>query len=376
MEREMNLTKAHDTLLRLFPTRLAVELRGPVGVGKSSVVEQVCADLSKMLEQDVGMVVVMLSTYDQPDVRGFQIPQKNDRGEMIAVFTRPEWFPQPHNVVLFRGGQRLGYVRDIPGAQVPTYGVIFADELGQASDDVKKPFAEVLLNKRIGSFDLPKGWTVWAASNRMKDRSGVLREMAFSQNRKLLLNIDGDVETWVRWAERSGIHPLTIAFVKKNPGSVFKDEVPEQEGPFCTPRSIVNMTISLMALNETIHELANDTVALDVASGWVGQGVGSTYMAFIKLADEIPEIEDIIRDPSGTRLPDRPDVQFVLAQMLAHFMSHKTAGALLTYAMRMPQEMQILTVRAANRRDPTLLQVKEMAEYAMRNQRLILAASG
>src|SRR5690606_40622459 len=48
----------------------------------------------------------------------------------------------------------------------PEVGLLFLDELGQASHDVQKPAAELLLHRQVGSYKLPPGWIVVAATNR------------------------------------------------------------------------------------------------------------------------------------------------------------------------------------------------------------------
>ena len=88
--------------------------------------------------------------------RGFMIPIRNpDGGTPITVFSLPPWMPRPECL----GVCALRDYADNPvrwweagtwaPTPLPTVGMLFLDQWGQAEDDVKKPTAELLLNGRV-----------------------------------------------------------------------------------------------------------------------------------------------------------------------------------------------------------------------------------
>lgn len=328
---------------------------GP-GLGKSSIVQQAAAELSSQLGEPVACRAFHLTTVEPPDVRGFGLPDKSPDGKRIMTFTLPPWAVR---------------------ATDPRYGILFLDELGQASHDVQKPAAELLLHRQVGDYKLPgtEGqpagdggcWIVVAASNRDTDRSGVQRELAFITNRRMCINVTPDLDAWAEWAEKNGIHPLAIAFAKFKPGSVFADKIPEKPGAFCTPRSLC------MASN-LIGEY-DEEMFIEAASGLMGEGTAAEFIAFLRVASKVPKFEEIVANPEKTPVPDKPDASFAVMQMISHQVSDKTARAAFKYLKRMPREFQVAGLRGTFHRCPELVRGPEFALWLRENKDLVLQAN-
>ena len=302
-----NLRMAKDKSIYLS----TMFVSGP-GLGKSSIVDQAAEELSVEFGEPVMCKPFHLTTVEPPDVRGFGLPDKDVDGNRIMTFTTPPWAVRKSE---------------------PKFGILFLDELGQASHDVQKPAAELLLHRRVGSYQLPPGWIVVAASNRESDRSGVQRELAFITNRRMVINIEPNLDAWVNWAEKAGVHPLAIAFARTKPGVVFADKVPEKPGPFCTPRSLVMIS---QLIGE--HDMGTFT---ECACGLIGEGAAGEFVAFLRVAEQLPKFEDIVKDPKGVPVPTRPDASYAAMQMIAHRVDEKTAVAAFQYLSRMPKEFQV-----------------------------------
>ena len=377
----MNTNAAKHFMKRFFFTGQSMELRSGPGMGKSSLVEQVLADLSVDAGRPFGLVIAMLGAYDAPEVKGFMVPQRDENNELVARFTMPDWFPAPHNTIVFKDGKKLGFAKDVDwkddtvaaDAEVPELGVVFFDEFMQADHAVQKPAADILLNRRCGTFTLAKGWSVWAASNRTKDKSGTVRDLAFIQNRRMLINIDPDFGAWRFWAENNDVHPVAIQFAEKNTAIVFAETVPDKDGPFCTPRSLVKAASMLEFMRPSdmpAHQLPVDAVSTEAVRGWIGEAA-LHFIQYAKLADDLPGIDEILAAPDTAMVPKRPDAQMLLCQMIAHNMTGETAGALIRYTGRLPKEPQHIVINGAIRRDGTLLNTPEFSKWAVANQDMI-----
>lgn len=369
----MNINDAKHFIKKFFFTGQSMELRSGPGLGKSSVVEQALAELSIEAGRPFGMVVAMMAGYDAPEVKGFMVPQRDEANKLVARFTMPDWFPQEHNTYVFKDGVNLGFAK-AAGEPVPQLGVVFFDEFMQADHAVQKPAADVLLNGRCGTFTLEKGWVTWAASNRTKDKSGTVKDLAFIQNRRLLVSLDPDFGAWRYWAENNDVHPIAIQFAEKNAEAVFADSVPDKDGPFCTPRSLVKaveMLATLRPAGMPEHQLPTDAMAVEAIAGWIGEGAAMNFVQYAKLADELPDVADIISDPDGTKIPSRPDAAMLLCQMIAHAMKAETAAPLLKYTQRLPKEPQHIVINGALRRDGTLVNTVEFSKWAAKNQDMI-----
>lgn len=351
----MYLNQVPATITQLFKRqietgeRFSVELVSGPGLGKSQVVDQTGEAIRQALSLDRFMVKpFFLSTVEAPDVRGFGLPNLE---EGTMTFTKAPWMPKEGD---------------------PTHGIIFLDEFRQSAHDVQKPSAELLNNGQVGDSKLPITWMVVAASNRESDRSGVQRSMAFIENRRIELKIEPHLDSWVEWAENQGnIHWAAIAFAKAHTGLVFRDSVPDEPGPFCTPRSFCKVS-------HLIGDYFDDSQFIELASGAIGEGTAAQFVAFMRVVEQLPDFEEIVANPTKARMPDRerPDAQYAVTQMIAHRVEPNTASAAFNYLKRMPEEFQVSGIRAAMRRaGPTLVQSPDFASWLRDNQNLLVAAN-
>lgn len=329
--------------------RFSVEFVSGPGQGKSEAQHQIRSAVMKSMKLDqFGVNPFFLSTVEPPDVRGW--PYREDKR---MNFTEAPWMPTDSD---------------------PEHGIVFLDEFRQAGHDTQKPAAELLLNGQVGQSKLPDTWMVVAASNREKDRSGVQRELAFVTNRRVLIPIEPNLDSWVEWAEDpewGNVNWIAIAFAKHRPGIIFSDTVPEKPGPFCTPRSFVKTS-------RMLNSGFTDAEFSELAAGTMGEGASAEFIAFTRVVSQLPDYDDIVRDPKKCKLPDkeRPDAQYAVTQMVAHRVDATTAEPAFDYLKRLPREFQVSGIKAAMRKTgPSLLQSKKFAGWLRSNKDLLVAAN-
>lgn len=270
-----------------------------------------------------------------------------------------------------------------PGG-VPEHGVLFLDEYLQAPQDVRKAAARLLEERKIGDYSLDDfgHWVVFAASNRAQDRSGTGKPMAFETNRKLELEIEPDLDSWVAWATVNSVHPLFIAFAKANPGLVFTDKVPDHGKPFATPRSFVRCNRLLQTMAKSFGSTGHHGLplehpaAIEVAGGLIGMEVAATLLAFLSMADQLPSYEEIVASPKKAQVPgtDRADALYAVSEMIAFRAKKDDMDSLVTYIERMPEEFQLATVasilkRSKERRE--LMTSRQLTDWMSRHTDLI-----
>lgn len=315
--------------------RFCVEVESGPGVGKSQMVQQITEELKAEWEVPVKFSPEFLSTREQPDVAGYAIPSKDPvDGSAIMVRTFAPWMPRKGD---------------------PEYGIILLDEFRQAPPEVQKPAAELMLNGRVGESQLSINYFVMAASNRESDRSGVHRSLAFIENRRMLIKIEPSLDAWVDWAEREKVHMYAIAFAKAHPHLVFQDKVPDKSGPFCTPRTLVQMSYLIDQLPEPLM--------VEAAMGYLGEGTGAMFIAFMRLVDELPSYEDVVKDPKKTLCPTKPDACYACVQMLAYKLQPRHIDQVFTFIMRMRKEFQISGLQACLRQHPTIVNTTEFINW-------------
>lgn len=383
-EAKQVLTRTHLAALKQGRRANGMELKSGPGVGKTDGVFQETAELAHAIDEPVGLVPFMLATISSVDVQGFMLPVKSSEGSLDSTFSTPPWMPTKANTIVFEPDGTIHQAGTWTGP-IPRVGNLFLDEFGQAEDEVKKPAAELLYKGNVGTKRLPDLWRVVAASNRLSDRSGVMRELMFIVNRKCTLNVDAHLPSWLEWANarppESRPHYLSISFAQKNPDLVFRDAVPPGSDPFCTPRTLCLLDQDLAALRSDkdvrADRLPTDDIAREVAAGWIGGGEAAQFFTHLKYADELPDVADIERDPKKAKLPANKDAQMVCGYMLAHNVNDKNAPQMMAYIERLNIEMQVLAVRAVTAQQDRarhIVNTQAFTHWLKNNKDLLIAS--
>jgi hypothetical protein len=376
----MRISQVLPIFQAAFRARKALHLIGAPGVGKSSIVEQFVAWMAKQTKQPVGLSINHLSTLDAPDVRGFMIPHKMPDGTLVSKFTLSPLIPQMGvNVDVFMPDGTVVRHWDPEAANMPLpkLGLVFLDEYLQSGPEVQKPATRFLYEHQVGDHALQEGWVVWAASNRVEDRSGASKRMMFEVNRTGTILVEPDVDSWAGWAAAKGVHPFVIAFAKFKPGLVFSGKAPEKDGPFCSPRSLVNAEETMRALHPDGELLVNDET-LAIAAAFMGEGTAAELSAFLRKAADLPSFEEITKDPVKARVPKSEafDVLHAVSQLLAARVTKATAKAVMVYLQRLPREFQISGLTAAISRDASIMSTPEFSAWVSdgNNQKIVMSA--
>ena len=153
----------------------------PPGIGKSQVIAQAARDLG------IDLIDVRAVLLDPVDLRGLPHIDENRR----ACWCPPDFLP------------REGC------------GVMLLDELNAAPPLVQAACYQLVLDRCLGEYRLPEGWSMVAAGNRETDRAVTHRMPSALANRFAHLNFDVDAEEWIQWAQDNGfcagsgrVHPF------------------------------------------------------------------------------------------------------------------------------------------------------------------------
>jgi hypothetical protein len=359
-----------NELIRLAPALLRsptarVFESGP-GRGKTSVMAYIAAQEAKRRGEAFGFARIFAPTLNPIDVMGFtKMLERTWDGIVYPVSesTLPAWM---------RMQDEAG--RDGMGAPVTAMkaGLLIIEEEGQAELEVKKQLANLKLEKMIGPHRLPEDWRVWSTTNRASDRSGVTKNYDHIINRENRIAITDDLQSWKDWAFRSGLHPDVIAWGDQNPQTLFS-ELPEKQGPFSTPRSVELCEKDLRALSQDGVTLPVDGTAVEVASGTIGAGAAASLMVTLRLGIEMPRYEDIVRNPSGVKVPSKPDAMMLVCFRLAAQVSKVDAEPVIEYMQRMPQEFALTFARSAANRDKSVISTPAFHKWCVKNASLVTA---
>lgn len=375
----MNLRELEVELPNYFRAGITPEIIGPPGVGKSDTVRQTVARLSAESGHEWGLCTYMIATTTPIHAMGYMVPNKTwvGTGENRKEVLRAQYTLPPF---MFTDDGR--YINDFKN------GIVFLDEWDKGDADTKKALAPLLLSGNVGPHHLHHGIYVVLASNRVKDRSGSTKTFDFIINRRGEIHITPDFASWERWAMRNGIEPIFIAFAKKYTSHVFVEEVPKDQAPFCTARSFVAAIRWLRARQEGFtlrgetppvnFGLSDDrgtqaALVQNALNGIVGSGVSLQLTQWLRVKDKTPDMDDIIRDPAGTFIPETPDARTLTMYECGFHTTKGNVAPLCKYFGRFPKDLQVSYATYACRRDPMLITNGAMQKLIDGNEALILA---
>ena len=312
LDKEFSSTKAgHHTPVMIW---------GPPGVGKSQMIAQVAK------RHEVKLIDIRLSQMEPSDLRG--IPFRIDE---IVEWAIPSMLPN---------AQRHG-----------EEGILFLDEITSAPPSVSAAAYQLILDRKLGEYEVPEGWAIFAAGNRQGDRGVTYTMPAPLANRFSHFEFDVNLDDWVAWAYKNKIDDRIIAFVRFRPELLFEFDPAHNPVAFPSPRS---WEFAHRALQKFEHH--ND-LRLGTMQACVGPAAGIELNAFIANLDQLPDIDAIVRGEKVAP-PKEIDLQYAVAASLVGraIRAKDTAeaqvvhGHILDYASVFPQkEMGVMLVSDLHR---------------------------
>jgi hypothetical protein len=342
-----------------YESKKCMYLTSAPGRGKTTTIIRAPEIIGKKTNLNLGVVVINGGLLTPMDAIGFGLP-KHFEHHSEMVFSDPFFFRTSE-------GKRL---QEYDG------GIIFVDEADKMDTDVKKCIGEAALSGRLGPHRIPEGWVIWMAGNTSKHRSGSTKELDHLINRRREIAITDDINAWDDWALANDVMPLTRAFANQNPSLVFTDDVPEKQGPWCTPRALVDADRYLQILQKDAGKLPTDATTIEEISGEIGAATAAQYFGFVRLELEMPKFEKIVADPMGAKVPEKPDARMLVIYNLAHRVEAKTLGPVIKYIERMPKEFAVTFAKVAVKKNPELVIDPAMRTWSEQNASLMAALKG
>ena len=255
--RQVGPKSAKKSIRFAIKKRRPVFLWGPPGIGKSDIVKQIGEDAGREV------IDVRLALWEPTDIKG--IPYYNaDQGKMV-------WAPPS----------------ELP-TNADSTAIIFLDELNSAPPAVQAAAYQLILNRRVGTYELPKGVDVVAAGNREGDRGVTYRMPAPLANRFIHLEAKVDFDDFQEWAVMNDVHPEVVGYVGFAKQDLYDFDPKSPSKAFATPRSWVFVSDLLKDEDcdtDTLHNLI---------AGAVGDGLAVKFMAHRKIAGRLPKAIDIL----------------------------------------------------------------------------------
>lgn len=245
--------------------KTSVMLWGAPGIGKSSIVKAVASS------NDMEMVDLRLNQLAPTDIRG--LPYVS---EGVARFAPPSFLPQSGK------------------------GILFLDEINLAAPVVMSTAMQLVLDRKVGDYNLPDEWFVVAAGNRVEDRAAVSQMPAPLTNRFLHLTVEADLASWKEYALTSGVEEQVISFLTFRPNLLHNFNKNAIAWP--SPRS---------------WEFASDLLKIGLpVDGAVGEGAAAEFKSFVKLYTKLPDVDKILAGDKNVKAPKEPSLCYAITGAL------------------------------------------------------------
>ncbi len=322
----MRATDLSAAIEALVEQRVPTFLWGAPGIGKSSIVKQIAKS------KDIGFIDLRLALMDPTDLKGIPFYDKESH---TALWAPPAFLP--------REGR----------------GILFLDELNSAAPSVQASAYQLILDRRVGEYELPEGWAIVAAGNREGDRGVTYRMPSPLANRFVHFEMDVHVEDWRLWAYKNALDERVISYISYRSEHLFTFDAKSDVKSFATPRS-------WEYVNSILESSVSENLLLETVGGAVGKDVAVSFLAFCKVMNRLPDIKNILYSASG-EYSDEVDVLYALSTgLVSAYLKEKDdvkLQNLLRYTLGLKSEFAVMTVQDLQRNGVSMEHLDVFGEW-------------
>ena len=306
------------TLALLVEARQPAIVWGPPGSAKSMIAQQVAADASR---EYVDARALLL---DPVDLRG--IPWRD-------TADRTRWAPPAF----------------LPPSNDTGRWLINLEELPSAVPMVQAALYQLVLDRKVGEYELPEGAALIACGNRETDRGVVHRMPTPLASRFVHLEIRVDAEDWCAWGAANGIAAEVLFFIQLEPTLLHHFDPQSKEKAFPCPRTW-HFTSNIVHRRNGL----DPSVERALFRGTIGEAAAVEFAAFLKVWRELPHPRAVIGDPENADIPENASALMALCGSLYRLAKDTNFDAIVTYATRLRREVGEFLVSSCVRREPAL----------------------
>ena len=319
---QVRISQATSMIKKYLLARLVPMLVGSPGCGKSQIVHQIAK------EYKLKVIDLRLSQCDPTDLLGMPtiVGKKADYLPMATFPIEGDAIPE-------------GY----------TGWMLFLDEFNGAAITVQKSAYKLVLDRMVGSHHLHKNVAIVCAGNLDTDGAAVEAMSTALQSRLVHMELVVDAGEWVNWASENGIDHRITSFINFKPGNLYTFRPDHTDSTYASPRTWDFANKVLQVTDES------DADFLPMLAGTLSEGVAREFVAFCKIHHDLPKVEQIIKAPESTRVPDEPSILFALTGSMAHNATVANLEKLLVFVARIPAEFQVVCIRELLKRNKALI---------------------
>lgn len=254
---------------------------GAPGVGKSQIIRQIGK------KYGYKVIDIRLAQMSEVEIGGLIYPNES---RTKTVWLSPEILPDEK-----RDGKNT---------------ILLLDEITSCTKRIQVAAYQLILDRRIGQYQLPEGTFVVALGNR-EDDDGVYIHLAGPLADRFEIHyIEPDFEGWKNdFALKNGVHPYVINYLSFKPSALHTQKAEEGNMVFATPRSWVRVSDILYFDSDVTKPVIRNKII-----GNVGEAEGRQFVEYCKKYGNAVTADDFL---TGRRnAPKSPEERSILVSSL------------------------------------------------------------
>ena len=293
-------------------------IAGPPGIGKSDIV----AEVARM--QNRPLIDIRLPLLEATDIRGLphlvDVTIRDGQGNIVV---------NERGVPLSEKIFRWSNPTDLP-TDPNSRALVFFDEMSAAPPSVQAATYQVILNRKIGTYELPKDVVMIAAGNRVKDKGVAYNMPTPLANRFVHATLHVDFDDWQEWAMRNRVHKDVVGYLTFQGNDLFDFDPRRESYAFATPRS-------WSFVSDLLYERGADgshgethlpaDILGNLIKGTVGEGPAIKFMTYRKQAANLPRARDILEGTVTKLNVKQIDIMYALTTALVYELTDDVAKA-------------------------------------------------
>ena len=242
------------------------------------------------------------------------------------------------------------YVEFVPnaelGAHLGTPVIINFDEFLKAVEPVKRGVRRMMLERMVNGITLPEGSIIYGTSNLGSE--GVGDTLAPHQRNAIIMvrMTKPDATRWIEWGINNGVDPSVLGWARENPQlfQSFEDVKNPDDNPYIyhpkSQRAAFVTQRSLVGASDIVklRDVLDDHTITGALIGTIGDRGAMDLMAFVALANDLPSLESIKRDPHNAKVPKSAAAICMIVYRSLSIIERDWVDNWMIYLERLPSE--------------------------------------
>ena len=302
---------------------------GAPGVGKSQIIRQIGK------KYGYKVIDIRLAQMSEVEIGGLIYPNES---RTKTVWLSPEVLPDEE-----RDGKNT---------------ILLLDEITSCTKRVQVAAYQLILDRRIGQYQLPEGTFVVALGNR-EDDDGVYIQLAGPLADRFEIHyIEPNFEDWKNdFALKNDVHPYVVNYLTFKPSALHNQKAEEGSMVFATPRSWVRVSDILSFDSDVTKPVIRHKII-----GNVGEVEGNQFVEYCKKHRSVVTADDFLSGKSDA--PNSPEETSILVSSLVNKASFLGAvsGSMITDEQKYQVEKIIRALFRLPQAEYTIVGLKGLLE--------------